>query len=460
MRIEKDSLGNREIPDDSYYGAQTSRAIENYPISGERAHPEMIRAYARIKKACALTNREFGRLSEEKASAIVRACDEVEAGTWNAQFVVDAFQAGAGTSFHMNVNEVVGARAAELLGKDKSDRQAVSPNDDVNLGQSTNDTFPTALHMAAVALARPLCAELSRLSESFSRKGTEFAGIVKSGRTHLMDAVPVTLGQEFRAYASAISARRKSIEASTDGLLPLALGGTAAGTGINTPAGFREKAVGHLARLCGEAYVPIADPREGLQSRAAAGQLSSALRDFAVEMTRIANDLRLLASGPSTGLDEIRLPAVQPGSSIMPGKVNPSLVECLNMLLFQIIGFDTANSLAVAGGQLDLNVMMPLLAYNLTRGPQLLLNYLPVFRTRCIDGITANPEKCRHYLEESPSVITALTPKIGYGPAAEVFKKAVARNERVRKILLEEKIVTEEELKEAMSPDILLGPLG
>lgn len=459
MRIEKDSLGDRQIEDEAYYGAQTSRAIENYPISGQRAHPEMVRAYARIKKACAQTNRELGRLSPEKADAIARACDEILAGALADQFVVDVYQAGAGTSFHMNVNEVVAARAAEILGKDRADRNAVNPNDDVNLGQSTNDTFPTALHLAALAVGRRLSAELGRLADAFAAKGKEFAHVVKSGRTHLMDAVPVTLGQEFRACASALARRKKAYDAALDGLLPLALGGTAAGTGLNTPEGFRERAIALLAEWTAEPVRPIEDPREGLQSRAAAGQVSGALREFALEMTRIANDLRLLASGPTTGLDEIRLPAVQPGSSIMPGKVNPSLLECLNMLCFQIIGFDAANALCVAGGQLDLNVMMPLLAHNLTHGPQLLLNFLPIVRTRCIDGITANAEKCRHYLEESPSVVTALTPKIGYARAAEVFKKAVAKNERVRKILLEEKIVTEAELQEAMSPEVLLGPL-
>jgi aspartate ammonia-lyase len=458
-RTEKDSLGIREIPSDAYWGAQTSRAVENYPISGLRAHPEMIKAYAKIKKACALVNRDVGRLPAEKAGAIVAACDEVEAGKWNDQFVVDVYQAGAGTSFHMNVNEMIAGRAAELLGRDRGDRTAVNPNDDVNLGQSTNDTFPTALHMSVLAIGRRVAGEIAELARAFARKGEEFRDVVKSGRTHLMDAVPVTLGQEFRAYAAALDHRREALHSALDGLLALALGGSAAGTGLNTPAGFRENAIERIAEWSGEPYRPIEDPREGLQSRAAAGQVSSALRDFALEMTRIGNDLRLLASGPTTGLDEIRLPAVQPGSSIMPGKVNPSLVECLNMLCFQIIGFDTANALAVAGGQLDLNVMMPLLAFNLTHGPQLLLNFLPIFRTRCVDGITANPAKCLHYLEESPSVVTALTPRIGYDRAADVFKKAVARNERVRKILLDEKIVTEAELKDAMSPSILLGPL-
>jgi aspartate ammonia-lyase len=449
----------REIPDDAYWGAQTSRAVENYPISGERAHPEVIRAYARMKRACAETNREFGRLDEKKTGAIVAACDEILAGRHVEQFVVDVYQAGAGTSFHMNVNEVIAGLAAEILGSSRGDRAAVNPNDDVNLGQSTNDTFPTALHMAAIAVGRVLSLEIGRLVDSFQRKGEEFSGTVKSGRTHLMDAVPVTLGQEFRAFASALSHRREVLDAALDGLLELALGGSAVGTGLNTPAGFREKAIGRLAQLTGEAFRPAADPREALQSRAAAGDYSGALRSFAVELGRVASDLRLLASGPATGLDEIRLPAVQPGSSIMPGKVNPSLLECLNMLCFQIIGFDTANMLAISGGQLDLNVMMPLMAYNLTRGPQLLINFLPVVRERCVDGITANREKCRHYLEESPSVITALTPKIGYAKAAEIFKESVARGVRVRQVLLEKRVVTEKELEEAMTPDALLGPL-
>ena len=459
MRQEKDSLGVREIPDEAYWGAQTSRAIENYPISGERAHPEMITAYARIKKACAETNLEMGRLDGAVVRTIVQACDEVLAGKHREHFVVDVYQAGAGVSFHMNVNETIAGRAAEILGRPRGDRTAVHPNDHVNLGQSTNDTFPTALHLAALAVGRKLSAEIGRLVESFARKGAEFQGVVKSGRTHLMDAVPVTLGQEFRAYAAALERRRAVVDRTLDDLRELALGGTAAGTGLNTPPGFREKAIARLSGSTGEELRPAADPREALQSRAAAGDYSSALRAFAVELGRIANDVRLLASGPVTGLDEIRLPAVQPGSSIMPGKVNPAILECANMLCFQVVGMDTANMLAVGGGQLELNVMMPLLAYNLTKGPQLLLNFLPVVRERCIDGITANVEKCRRYLEESPSVVTALTPKIGYGPAAEVFKEAVARGVGVKQVLLEKKMLTEEDLAAAMTPEALLGPL-
>jgi len=459
VREERDSLGVRQIPDDAYWGAQTSRAVENYPISGERAHPEMIRAYARIKKACAESNGEQGRLDARKVAAIVQACDEVLAGRHGEQFVVDVYQAGAGTSFHMNVNEMLAGRAAEILGASRGDRAAVNPNDDVNLGQSTNDTFPTALHMAAIAVGRMLAKEVGRVAESFERKGREFASILKSGRTHLMDAVPLTLGQEFLAFGSAVAHRRETLSHCLDALRELPLGGTAVGTGINTPAGFRERAIEKLSRLALEDFRPASDAREGLQSRAGAGDYSAALRGLAVELGRIANDMRLLASGPATGLDEIRLPAVQPGSSIMPGKVNPSLLECLNMLCFQLIGFDAANTLAVGAGQLDLNVMMPLLAHNLTRGPQLFLNFLPVFRQRCVDGITANTEKCRHYLEESPSVITALTPKIGYAKAAEVFKEAVARGVRVRQVLLEKKVVTEEQLDAAMTPQALLGPL-
>lgn len=459
LRQEKDSLGVREIPDEAYWGAQTSRAVENYPISGERAHPEMIRAYARIKKACAETNLEMGRLPRELVGAIVQACDEVLAGQHFEHFVVDVYQAGAGVSFHMNVNETIAGRASEILGKGRGDRSAVHPNDHVNLGQSTNDTFPTALHLSALAVGRKLSEEIARLADSFTRKAEEFRDIVKSGRTHLMDAVPVTLGQEFRAYAAALRNRRAVIDRALDELTELALGGTAVGTGLNAPPGFREKAVAKLSQMTGEPLEPAADPREALQSRAAALDYSAALRGFAVELGRIANDLRLLASGPVTGLDEIRLPPVQPGSSIMPGKVNPALLECLNMLCFQIVGFDTSNMLAAAGGQLELNVMMPLMAYNLTKGPQLLLNFLPVVRQRCVDGITTNAERCRRYLEESPSVITALTPKIGYAAAAEVFKEAVARGVLVKEVLLEKKILTDDELAAAMTKEALLGPL-
>jgi len=389
----------------------------------------------------------------------VQTCDEVLAGKHADQFVVDVYQAGAGVSFHMNVNEVIAGRASEILGKPRADRAAVHPNDDVNLGQSTNDTFPTALHLAALAVGRKLVREIDRLAGSFAKKGEEFAGILKSGRTHLMDAVPVTLGQEFRAYARALEKRRDVLSAALDGLREIALGGTAAGTGLNTPAGFREKAVALLSEETGEHLSPASDAREALQSRAAAGDYSAAVRAFAVELGRIANDLRLLASGPATGLDEIRLPAVQPGSSIMPGKVNPALLECLNMLCSQLVGFDAANQLAVGGGQLDLNVMMPLLAYNLTKGPQLMINFLPVVRERCVDGIQVNKEQCLVYLEDTPSVVTALTPRIGYARAAEIFKEAVARGRRVRDVLLEKKVLTEEELDRAMTPEALLGPL-
>jgi aspartate ammonia-lyase len=459
LRQEKDSLGLREIPDEAYWGAQTSRAVENYPISGERAHPEMVRAFARIKRACAEANREQGRLDAKKADAIVAACDEILSGQLADQFVVDVYQAGAGTSFHMNVNEVIAGRAAEMLGAARADRSAVNPNDDVNLGQSTNDTYPTALHMASIAVGRRLSEEIGRLADSFAAKGNEFSGVLKSGRTHLMDAVPVTLGQEFYAFAAALRRRREVLDRSLDGLRELALGGSAAGTGLNTEAGFREKAITRLSKLAGEEFRAAADPREGLQSRAAAGDYSAALRAFAIELSRIANDLRLLASGPATGLDEIRLPAVQPGSSIMPGKVNPSLLECLDMLCFQIVGFDAANALAIGAGQLDLNVMMPLLAHNLTRGPQLLINFLPIVRQKCVDGIVANVAKCRHYLEESPSVITALTPRIGYARAAEIFKEAVARGVRVRQVLLEKKVLPESELDAMATPEVMLGPL-
>jgi len=457
LRQEKDSLGFREIPDDAFWGAQTSRAVENYPISGERAHPETIKAYARIKKACAETNREMGRLDPQKAEAIATACDEVLAGKWQDQFVVDVYQAGAGTSFHMNVNEVLAGRAAEILGK-RNDRSAVNPNDDVNLGQSTNDTFPTALHLAALAVGRTLSAEVGRLADSFAAKGREFEGIVKSGRTHLMDAVPVTLGQEFRAYASALTHRREAIDRALEGLTALALGGTAAGTGLNTPAGFRELAIAKLAKMTGEPLKPASDPREALQSRAEAGDYSAALRAFAVELNRIANDLRLLASGPATGLEEIRLPAVQPGSSIMPGKVNPVLAEALNMVCFQVIGYDLTIAMATQAGQLELNVMMPVIAHSLFQSLTILAGGTAAFTTRCVAGIQVDAERCRRYAEDTVALATALSPRIGYERAATVAKASWATGRTIREVVVANGLLTAEEASEVLDPRRLTEP--
>ncbi|MBI5631139.1 MAG: aspartate ammonia-lyase [Elusimicrobia bacterium] len=458
-RTEKDSLGEKEVPAEAYYGIQTSRAVENFPISGLKAHPSLIRSYAAVKKACALANRELKALPGDKAAAILKACDEVLAGKWDAQFVVDVYQAGAGTSFNMNANEVIANRAAELSGGKKGDYKLIHPNDHVNMAQSTNDTFPTATFVAVLKQARALLPVLESLEDSFFAKGKEFSSFIKSARTHLQDAVPITLGQEFKAYGEALAACREELERTSALLCRVALGGTAAGTGTNTAPGFREKAVGHLAKITNLPLKPARDARLGLQSHQPLSAVSGALRGLAVELTRICNDLRLMCSGPTTGFAEIVLPAVQPGSSIMPGKVNPSMIECLNMVCFQIIGRDLAVSLCAQAGQMDLNVMTPLSAYNLLDSIQLLVNYLPAVEKRCIRGIAADAEQCRRYFEKSPSLATLLNPKIGYSRAAEVFKEAVAKKTTVTELVLAKGLLGREELEKLFDPKDVTGAL-
>ncbi|HEY2933893.1 MAG TPA: aspartate ammonia-lyase [Acidobacteriota bacterium] len=451
MRTEKDSLGEKEIPDTAYYGIQTARALENFPVSGIREHPAFIRSYVWIKRAAAEANRDLGLLDAARASAILRACDEILGGALQDQFVVDVFQAGAGTSFNMNVNEVVANRALELMGKKRGDYASLHPNDHVNMAQSTNDTFPTAMHLSALLLHRRAQSALERLISSLRRKGEEFAEVIKSGRTHLQDAVPVTLGQEFTAYAGALERSAKFLKAAAAELLELPLGGTAVGTGLNAVPGYRQRAMQYLSSYSGFPLKPTPDMREGMQSRLAIAAMASSLKLLALELTRIANDIRLLASGPLTGLDEIVLPAVQPGSSIMPGKVNPVMAECLNMIAFYVIGSETVIALASQAGQLELNVMMPVMIYSLLQSMEVLANYLPVFAERCIDGIRPNVERCRRYYETSPSLATVLNPVIGYNAAAEVVKQALRESRSIIDVVRERGILGEEELQKLFS---------
>ncbi|MBI4375602.1 MAG: aspartate ammonia-lyase [Elusimicrobia bacterium] len=458
-RTEKDSLGERAVPADCYYGIQTLRAVENFPISGLRAHPALIRAYAAIKKACALANQELKALDAPKAEAVIKAADEVLSGRWDSQFVVDVYQAGAGTSFNMNANEVIANRASELLGGKRGEYRLVHPNDHVNMAQSTNDTFPTASHVAVLSQLKRLDPVLASLAQAFSAKGREFADYIKSARTHLQDAVPITLGQEFNAYAESIEACREELARRGALLERVALGGTAAGTGTNTLPGFREKAVAHLAKITELALKPARDPRMGLQSHQPLAAVSSGLKELALELTRISNDLRLMCSGPTSGFAEIVLPAVQPGSSIMPGKVNPSMIECLNMVCFQIIGRDLAVGLCAQAGQMDLNVMTPLAAYDLLDSIQLLLNFLPVVDKRCIRGIVADRDKCRDYFQKSPSLATLLNPKIGYAKAAELFKEAVKDKTTIAHLALQKGVLTQKELDELFDPKAVAGAL-
>ncbi|UCH89819.1 MAG: aspartate ammonia-lyase [Thermoplasmata archaeon] len=444
-RKEKDALGEMEIDDDVYYGIQTARAVNNFPVSGIRERPEFVHAYLLLKKSAAQANIELEVLDFKRGEAIIKAAEEALEGRFDDQFVVDVFQAGAGTSFNMNVNEVIANRALEILGKDKGDYNYLSPNDHVNMAQSSNDTFPTASHIAVINSADKLIETLQELAEAFERKSGEFKDIAKSGRTHLMDAVPVTLGQEFGAYASAINRAIDRIKQRRDDLLELPIGGTAAGTGTNTAAGFRKLVILKLSESSSIQFIETRDSFEVLQSRSQLSAFSSALKELALELIRIANDLRLLGSGPTSGISELSLPAVQPGSSIMPGKVNPVMPECLDMVAFQIVGSDTTVALASQSGQLELNVMTPVITHNILQSIAILNNYLPVFTKSCIEGIEANEDECRKKLENNPMLGTLLNPRIGYLKAAELVKESLEKNIPIQKLAVEKGILSAEE---------------
>ena len=447
-RIERDSLGEKSIPANAYYGIQTQRALENFPVSSLRADRAFIRAYAMIKKAACLANQELGAIDAERARAICQAATEILEGQLHDQFVVDVFQAGAGTSFHMNVNEVIANRALEILGRPRGDYAFLSPNDHVNYGQSTNDTFPTALHLATLMLWQQLKPILQQLIDTLNNKSQQFDRIIKAGRTHLQDALPIRLGQVFRAYAVALERSVRAIDRSCEEVLELAIGGTAVGTGVNTLPGYRSRVIQHLKSLSGFSVRSAPDLREAMASRQAVGLVSAALRALALELIRLANDLRLMASGPATGLNEIHLPAVQPGSSIMPGKINPVLAECLNMIGFQIVGNDMALSYAIQAGQLELNVMMPLMAHNLSQSFRLLIHFLPIFTVKGIQGIQANEERCRAYAERTTALGTILNPIVGYLNAAEMVKQSLRTGKSIQQIVREAGMLTDNQMKE------------
>ena len=456
-RIEKDSMGEIKVPGEALYGAQVQRAVENFPISGIKESPTLIRALTVLKKAAAITNKSLGLLDNEKADAIAGAADEILNGNHHEHFVVDVFQAGAGTSFNMNTNEVLANLACERLGKKRGDRY-VHPNDHVNMGQSTNDTFPTSMRIAARMDLQELYPVLDGLSASLAKKGKEFDGILKSGRTHLQDAVPVRLGQEFNAYAATVNKAKKRIEASEELLCELGIGGSAAGTGLNVHPGYPKRIIEELSRQTGLEFTPAPDLREAMQSHLPIASVSSSLKNLALEMTRIANDLRLLSSGPTTGFGEIVLPPVQPGSSIMPGKVNPVMAEMLNMVCYQVIGNDTTVSLGVQAGQMELNVMMPVMIFNVLLSIQILTNALNVFRTRCVDGITANPDRCRAYAEKSVGLATILNTYIGYDNASKIAKESVQTGRSIPELILEKKLLTQEQLDEILDTMTVTEP--
>ncbi|HLN89816.1 MAG TPA: aspartate ammonia-lyase [Candidatus Binatia bacterium] len=458
-RKESDQLGERVIPKNAYFGIQTLRATENFPVSGIKAPLLFIKAYVLIKKSAATANCHVGWLEPKTARAIIYACNEILEGKLLDQFVVDVFQAGAGTSFNMNVNEVIANLALEILGKQKGDYKIVGPNDHVNMGQSTNDTFPTALHVSVLMALWPLLSAADKLANAFEELGKKNSHVLKSGRTHLQDAVPVTIGQEFSAYGSSIANAAAELRKRQENLYPIALGGTATGTGANTHPDYKRLAIAELAKLTGFPLKPAKNNFEALQSHRAAQSVSSGLKELALELIRIANDLRLLASGPTTGLSEITLPPVQPGSSIMPGKVNPVMAECLDMVAFQVIGNDLATSMAVQAGQLDLNVMTPAIAYNILSSIQILSNYIPVFTEKCVKGISVDEKRCEQYLEKNPSLATLLTPKIGYLEAAKIAKQAQAENRTVKEVALEKGFLKHEEIERIFSRKNLLNEL-
>ncbi|WP_318201651.1 class II fumarate hydratase [Streptomyces sp. SCL15-4] len=431
-RIEHDSMGEVRVPAHAKWRAQTQRAVENFPVSGQRLERAHIEALARIKAAAAKVNAELGVVDEDVARAIREAAGEVAAGTWDEHFPVDVFQTGSGTSSNMNANEVIATLATERLGRD------VHPNDHVNASQSSNDVFPSSIHVAATAaVTHDLIPALEHLAEALERKSAEFADVVKSGRTHLMDATPVTLGQEFGGYAAQMRHGVERLKASLPRLAELPLGGTAVGTGINTPPGFSAAVIEEVARVTGLPFTEARDHFEAQGARDGIVETSGQLRTIAVGLTKIANDLRWMSSGPRTGLAEIRLPDLQPGSSIMPGKVNPVVPEAVLMVAAQVIGNDATITTAGAAGNFELNVMLPVLAKNVLESVRLLANVSRLLADRTIDGITADRERAREYAESSPSVVTPLNKYIGYEEAAKVAKKSLAERRTIREVVLE-----------------------
>jgi fumarate hydratase class II len=457
-RIEKDSLGEVRVPAGAYWGAQTQRAIHNFPITGLRPYPAFVWSMAMIKRAAAEVNDALGLFQDkeagerrisghELAQAIVQAADEVIQGKFADQFVVDPIQAGAGTSHNMNINEVIANRANELLGVALDARgKPVNPNDHVNMAQSTNDTIPTAIRLGSLWRLEELLAALAGLAAALREKATAFDGVVKSGRTHLQDAVPVRLGQEFAAYARAVERDGEKIRQAAEGLRRLGIGGTATGSGLNAHPEYHRRMVATLGRLTGLELHESDDLFESMQSMADPVHFSGALRTLAQDLTRIANDFRLLSSGPATGLDELRLPPVQPGSSIMPGKVNPVLAEMMNMAMFQVMGNDLTVLLAGQAGQLELNVMMPIIAYNLFQSMDIIIHAVKAFTEKCVVGLQANAEKATGWLAKNAILVTALNPVIGYAKGAEVAKEAMATNRTVRDVVLEKGYLTAEDV--------------
>ena len=450
FRAEKDPLGELNVPSDALYGVQTMRAVQNFPISGLRPLEPFVTAQVWIKKAAALTHRETGRLDARLADAIVQAADEVLAGQHREHFVVDPYQAGAGTSHNMNVNEVLANRANELLGGRRGEYKPVHPNDHVNMAQSTNDTIPTNIRLAALSQLDGLVGAFGRLRDALAAKGTEFDQIVKAGRTHLQDAMPVRLGQEFAAYAGSIDRGVRRVREAADYLRDLGIGGSAVGTGVTVEPEYPRLMNKHLKKITGLELREGEDRIQLMQSMGDAAAFSASLRVLAIDLSKIASDLRLMVMGPRTGIDEITLPAVQPGSSIMPGKINPSIPEMVNQVCFQVMGCDTTVAIAAEHGQLELNVMMPVIAFNLLLSMRILTNAAAVLTDRCVVGIKANRAMCEYWVERSAALATALMPHIGYARAAELSKQSVKEGVLIRELVERERVLPPEQIDDVL----------
>ncbi|OZB98258.1 aspartate ammonia-lyase [Paenibacillus sp. XY044] len=458
MRLEKDFLGTKEVPDEVYYGVQTLRAKENFPITGQRLHPELIRSMAMVKKAAAMANMEIKRLLPAKGEAIVQAADEIIAGQWLEHFIVDPIQGGAGTSINMNTNEVIANRALELIGKEKGSYADISPNNHVNMAQSTNDSFPTAVHLATLTMIDKLVATMTELHQAFVNKADEFDAVIKMGRTHLQDAVPIRLGQEFQAYARVLERDINRVKATKNNLLHINMGATAVGTGLNADLTYIKRVAEILAELSGFPVQAAEHLVDATQNTDAYTEVSASLKICMMNMSKVANDIRLMASGPRAGLGELTLPSRQPGSSIMPGKVNPVMCEVINQIAFQVIGNDHTICLASEAGQLELNVMEPVLVYNLLQSLEIMNQGFRVFREHCIEGIQANVERCREYVENSVGIITALNPHLGYEVVSRIAREAITTGKSVRELCLLYNVLTEEELNIILDPYQMTNP--
>ena len=445
-RSDRDSLGSVKIPTDSYYGPFTGRAIKQYHVTGQKAHPYLIKSFVMIKRSAAVANMKTKALDTKRGNAIVKACNKILAGKYQDQFVVDMINSGAGTAFNMNTNEVIANVALKILGKKLGQYEFLHPNDHVNMSQSSNDTYPTAMNMSILFALNSLLPKIDKLTISLAKKAKQFSKYKKIGRTHLMDALPVTLGSEFDAYVTSITKASNAITSSMIQLEQVALGGTAVGTGANTPKGYRKKVILELSKISKLGLVEQKNMQHSLQSKFAVANTSSAIRNLAIELGKISNDIRLMASGPVAGFGELEIPAVHAGSSIMPGKVNPSLAECMNMICFSVIGNDTTVAFAAQAGQLELNVMLPVMLKSVLDSTDMLTNFLPTFTVNLIDGLDANKKKLQDNIEKSPVIVTLLAPKIGYQKSADLFKESMKTGKTIRDLVISKKLMTKKQV--------------